>query len=334
MSYYSNKKKDAIRTALLGAFTVALCVGLYVGDKNYKATGPTNVRNNAAMHVHKRANPEIERAMLPLSARPSSNAHFTNNAQSALVMDSQSGDISYAKNADKLRKVASTGKLMTLYLAQRKAQQEHAWNAKVTVPKNISRMSYDDKDGIGSEMKLKVGHQYTVRDLYQAALIESSDSASVLLGEWVSGDNVKFVHLMNQQARAWHLGGHFISASGLENDSISKFGLKVAGGKTDGNMLSAKDLAIIGQHLLKEFPQITKWSSEQSAKVDGTTMTNLNYDLPGTAHSTNGCDGLKTGFTPSAGYCFVGTKKQGNSHRIIVLLNDSQVFSDGHKLLQ
>lgn len=333
MSYYGPKKKNTIRTALLAVLVIALGGGVYAGHQSYnRATGPTPVKTNAVVHKH--ANPEIEHAMLPLSAHPATDKQFSNNAKSALVMDSRTGDISYTKNVNTLRKVASTGKLMTLYLAQRKAQRLHAWNAKVTVPKSISAMSYDTKDGVGSEMKLKTGHLYTVRDLYQATLIESSNSAAVLLGEWVSGNNTKFVHLMNQQARAWHLDGHFISASGLENDSISKFGLKVAGGKTGGNMLSAKDLAVISQHLLKEFPQITKWSSESSAKVNGTIMENLNYDLPNTIHSTNNCDGLKTGFTPSAGYCFVGTKRQGDSHRIIVLLNDPQVFADGHNLLQ
>lgn len=276
----------------------------------------------------------VNHQQIPIFKKPIRNPKMPNTAQSALILDCKSGQVLYSKNATQERKVASTAKLMTLYLVQHKANKIHGWNKKITIPSNIAKMNHDQKDGLSSELKLNAGQKYTVQDLYKSALVESSDSASIVLGEWVAGNNDNFVKLMNAQARAWHLKARFISASGLENDSIAPFGLKVAGGKNSGNTMSALDLAIVTQHLLKEFPQITNWSSQSVMNVDGARITNINANLKGQTYYVPRCDGLKTGFTQSAGYCYVGSRKQDNSHRIAIVLDDPNEFRDGKTLLE
>ncbi len=143
-------------------------------------------------------------------------------AKSYLAMDAKTGEVLASHNGNTQRLVASTGKLMTIYLAVQKAEKENAWNKTVSVAGSGLR-SMGLSSAVGG-FQFKTGHKYTVKQLYDAALIESSNNAAIALGRWVSGSNAKFIKKMNAQAAAW--GGlssktKFVSASGLENDDLS-----------------------------------------------------------------------------------------------------------------
>ncbi|XIF19537.1 MAG: D-alanyl-D-alanine carboxypeptidase [Acetilactobacillus jinshanensis] len=178
-------------------------------------------------------------------------------AKSVVAMDADTGQILYQRNPNQPRKVASVSKLMTLYLVEQKANQIHGWNQTVKAAQSpqLRKMSYDKNIG---GFKFKKGHRYTVKDLFQAALIQSSNNSAIALGEWVAGNNRNFVKMMNQQAKAWHINAHFVSASGLENDDLKKYGLRITGDSHAGNLVSAKAVAIIAQHLLAQYPNVIK----------------------------------------------------------------------------
>lgn len=258
------------------------------------------------------------------------------HAKSALVMDANNGKVIYQKNPLQLRKVASNAKLMTLFLVEQKANQDHSWNQKVNIPNNLRSMSYDTVDGLGG-FKFKRNHTYTVSDLFKAALIQSSNNSAIALGEWVAnGNNNKFIDLMNKQAHLWHLKGYFVSSSGLENDSLSKFRLIVSGGKKGANEISALDLAIIARHFLQRYPNVINTAKQTQSTVDNQQLYNVNGLLPSGQFydSRLNVDGLKTGFTDSAGYCFVGTAQPKGKQRIItVVLHDDNEFSDTRKMM-
>lgn len=259
------------------------------------------------------------------------------HAKEVLVMDASNGNVLYNKGGHKLCKVASLAKLMTLYLVQRKARRINGWNDVVNIPNNLRKMSYDTKNGLGG-FKFQKGHNYTVRGLYEAAMIRSSNNAAIALGEWMTnGSNPKFVKMMNEQAKAWHLKAHFISSSGLENDDLKPYNLKITNGKKSGNEVSAIDIAIVAQHLLREYPQITNLSKRSSATVDGQKMYNVaSAILPGGPDYSSDLriDGLKSGYTKQAGGCYLGTCKPAGKHRIItVVLKDSQELQDTKKLM-
>ncbi|QBP17776.1 D-alanyl-D-alanine carboxypeptidase [Acetilactobacillus jinshanensis] len=256
-------------------------------------------------------------------------------AKSVVAMDAKTGQILYQRNPNQPRKVASVAKLMTLYLVEQKANHVHGWDQPVKAAQNkqLRKMSYNKKIG---GFKFKKSHRYTVRQLFQAAMIQSSNNSAIALGEWVAGNNRTFVKMMNAQAKAWHIKAHFISASGLENDDLKPYGLKVAGNSQAGNMVSAKALAIIAQHLLIQHPGVIKTSRVVSKKVDGQTLYNVNELLPGKAFAKKNLpvDGLKTGFTPDAGFCFVGTEQPKHKDRVItVVLHDVKDMTDTRSLM-
>ncbi|UQS86283.1 serine hydrolase [Nicoliella spurrieriana] len=258
------------------------------------------------------------------------------HAAAAMAIDATNGQVIYAKNANKKMKVASIAKLMTLYLVVRKAQETNGWNQVVdTSNAGLRSMSYNNN--IGGGFKFVAGRKYTVRQLYRATLIESSNNAAIALGQWVAGSNGNFIDMMNKQAQAWDLNATFNSASGLENNDLVHYGYKYTGGATAGNMVSAKALAVIAQHLLTYYPQVVNDAKLGTAKVAGQNLYNYNNLLKGRTFYDPKLyvDGLKTGYTPAAGLCFVGTGQLPGKHRIItVTINDPYEFSDQRDLMR
>ncbi len=134
---------------------------------------------------------------------------------------------------------------MTLYLVEQKvANTGSTWDSKVTTSySGLKRMGASSTYG-----GFKFNHNtYTVKQLYQAALIESSNNAAIALGQWVAGGstpsaNHHFIGMMNAQAKKWNLGhASFVSANGMEQSALRGYGYSVSG--RDANMVSAKDVA-------------------------------------------------------------------------------------------
>ncbi|WP_203619824.1 D-alanyl-D-alanine carboxypeptidase family protein [Apilactobacillus nanyangensis] len=258
------------------------------------------------------------------------------NASAAVALDATKNKVIYSQNGDKKIKVASLAKLMTLYLTIQKAEKTNGWNQVVdTSSKGLKELGSDVELG---GFKFKDGHKYTVRDLYKAALVQSSNNSAIALGQWVAGgSNVKFIKMMNEQAKAWHLDATFVSSSGLENSDLAKFGYAQVGGKDDANMISAKSIAIIADHVLSIYPKAIDDAKQVYEKVDGQTLFNENSLLPGRPFYDESLhvDGLKTGYTVAAGLCLVATAQQPGKDRVItVVVNDYAEFSDTAKLIK
>ncbi|XIF20058.1 MAG: D-alanyl-D-alanine carboxypeptidase [Acetilactobacillus jinshanensis] len=253
-------------------------------------------------------------------------------------MDARTGQIVYQKNENQHRLVASTGKLMDLYLVGRKINNTpNAWNQRVKINNGLRRMSYDGNDG---GYHFTGGHKYTVGNLMKAGIIASSNNAAIALGQWAGNSNHHFLYMENKQSRLWHLRAHFISASGLENGDLIPWGYGVRGYSNGaGNEVSAKDLAVISYHILKDYPQFLKYSKVGDMHEDGQNLYNYNEFLPHHDYTylVHGLhvDGLKTGWTPAAGYCFVGTAKMPHRDRIItVVLNDNHQWHESNDLMR
>lgn len=250
-------------------------------------------------------------------------AKYNKHSSATYVMNMDTNQVYYQKNADTKRAVASTAKLMTLYLAVQKAQNTNGWNQKVKISKSLAKMSRNKS--LGSYV-LKANHSYTVRNLYRATLIASSNSAAIALGQWVSGTNNNFIRLMNEQAQAFGIESEarFVSASGLENYDLYPYYIRY-GGRYDYNRVSAKALAVIASQLLKLYPAIVNDAKYYRYYQSGQTMHNTNELLQGGLRYVPSIfvDGLKTGYTPLAGNCLVSTSQlPGKNRVIIVTLND------------
>ena len=246
------------------------------------------------------------------------------NVKSAIAIDSNSGQILYAKNANKVLPIASMTKLVTIYLTLEAIKNKRiSWNTKVSPTANIVKIS-NNKDF--SNVPLKKDHTYTVRQLYQATLIESANGAAMCLAQVIGGSQKNFVDQMRTQLKKWNINDAKIyTVCGLPNGSLGKDAYPGIG-KNAENSMSAADMAIVGQHLLKKYPSVVKTTklAHKAFKDENETtmMDNFNWMLKGLSqyNAKYPVDGLKTGTTDAAGACFIGTIKHNGGRLITVVM--------------
>lgn len=245
------------------------------------------------------------------------------NVKSALAIDSRTGQILYAKNANQALPIASMTKLVTVYLTlQAIKNKQLTWKTKIEPTAAIVKVANNSEY---SNVPLKRKHLYTIKQLYQATLIESANGAAMCLAQAVSGSQVAFVKKMRKQLKSWEISDAKIyTVCGLPNGNVGKDAYPGIS-KNAENEMSAKDMAIVSQHLLNEFPQVinTTKIAHLNFKDQGssTKMENFNWMLKGLSQydSSLHVDGLKTGTTDAAGACFVGTATH-NGGRIITVV--------------
>ncbi|UQS84411.1 serine hydrolase [Apilactobacillus apisilvae] len=316
------------------SFSIAfllVIVGLtFIEMKNPNSIANQIIKNNKSQKPHSSV---IQFKNAPITN--SKDLKLVGEPKSMVAIDADKGKILYSHNAKHLEEIASLSKLMTLYLVIKKAQKVNGWNQIVnTSDPRLKKMG--DSYILGG-FKFNDGHKYTVRDLYKAALIKSSNNSAIALGEWVAGTNVKFIKMMNEQANEWHLNSHFVSSSGLDNTDLKPYGYHDVGGSNAVNEVSAEDIGKIAVYILKEYPEIVNDSKQTESYVNDQTLYNENGLLKGKPFYDPSLyvDGLKTGYTENAGLCFVGTsKKTGKDRLVTVTLDDNNEFSNTSTLMK
>lgn len=267
----------------------------------------------------------------------SANAQFDVAAESAILIEAKTGKVLFEKNADLALPPASMSKMMTEYLVLEAIKEgKFDWDSMVPV----SAFAHYVK---GSTVFLTEGEEHTVRDLMIALAAFSGNDASVALAEYVAGSEAAFVELMNEKARELGMTNtHFVNSSGLPNSMLGDF--MHTGSIEDQNLMSARDTAILARALVNDFPEVLEFASalekpEPFAQYD---LFNFNWMLPGhplgqaKPHAYPGLDGLKTGLTELAGYCFTGTAQRDGLRLIsVVMRSDSENtrFQETRKLL-
>jgi serine-type D-Ala-D-Ala carboxypeptidase (penicillin-binding protein 5/6) len=243
----------------------------------------------------------------------------TTKAQSVVLMDADSGQVLYAKDADQRRAPASTTKLMTMYLLE-KAIHNHQVSLTDEVPVTPDAYQVATEADV-SDAYLDPREHFTVQDMLKFIAVISANDATVAVADKLAGDKSAFVNEMNAEAKALGLTNtHF------ENPD----GLPVA-----NHYMSARDLATLAKDLVDSYPDILQYTSLPNVTVrKGQTWPSTD-DLVG---HYPGLDGLKTGYTADAGYCYVGTAKQNGVRLIVVVMADtkndiSQRFRDAEALL-
>ncbi len=256
-------------------------------------------------------------------------------ARAAFVMDATSGQVLYQQNADKKYPIASLSKLLTVYLTVKAINDgQIGWDDPVPISKDLLKLSHSYAY---SSLRMKRSDTFTVRQLVAAAMIASSNSAATALGEYVAGSNGQFIQLMNQQSADWGIEAHFISSSGLDNTDLKDYNLVLPGtGEKEENLVSAKAITIVAQHLLAADPDITTISSKTETSINGTQIFNENSCLPGQAQykKESHIDGLKTGFTENAKLCFTATYTVNGQRMIATILGGDTTFSAMNKLIK
>ena len=214
-------------------------------------------------------------------------------AKSYMLVDVTAGQILAAKDIDSPVEPASLTKLMTAYLVF------DALNAKkisLTQPFPVSERAWKMP---GSRMFIDPSMKVPVEDLIKGMIVQSGNDAVMALAEGVGGTAERFVELMNQQAKV--LG---MKATTYKNPE----GLTEA-----GHITTARDLSILAQRLMQDFPQYTGYYALKTYRYPGTPAANeSNRNL--LLFRDPSVDGLKTGHTDAAGYCLIATAKRDYPH--------------------
>lgn len=238
------------------------------------------------------------------------------SAKGYLLMDYHSGEVLVAKNADVKMNPASLTKLMTAYVAGQEMNRGNIrFDDQVVVSRNAWAKNFPDS----SKMFIEVGTSVSMSDLYRGLIVQSGNDASVAIAEHVAGSEAAFVSLMNAWAEKLDLqNSAFTNPHGLDSDGLYS---------------TPRDIAKLGQAIIRDLPAVYPFYSETSFTYNGITQYNRNGLL---WDKSMNVDGIKTGHTDNAGYSLVSSATEGKMRLIAVVMGTKDMNarkSESKKLL-
>ena len=245
-------------------------------------------------------------------------------AQSAVLMDADSGRVLFGKEEEAIRPMASTTKIMTCIIAL-----EHMTDNEIVTASAYA--ASQPKVHLG----VREGQQFYLRDILFSLMLESHNDSAVMVAEVIAGSVEAFVKMMNEKAEELGLTKtHFVTPNGLD-------------GEDEGGVhaTTAMELAKIMKYCIMDSPE-----KEMFLDITGTKEYHFR-DLKGTSSYTctnhnafltmmDGAISGKTGFTADAGYCYVGALRRDERTFIVALLacgwpnHKGYKWSDTKKLME
>ena len=266
--------------------------------------------------------------LLPLFSLTSADAYedFTLDAKAGLLIEADTGEILYEKNAHQENFPASLTKVMVALLVFEAIDE-----GKIALTDSVTatESAFEGLSSDGSTANIVPGETMTVEQLLNCMLIVSANETCNILGEYISGSVEAFVARMNE--RATELGcehTHFANATGLHNSQ---------------HYTTAWDLYLITREAMKH-EKFMEICNSKSYTVPTTNMT----DKPRELHSTNflisnwrargyvyrDAQGIKTGSTEEAGHCLVSSAVRGDRQLVSVVLGAEKItLADGKSTL-
>ena len=240
------------------------------------------------------------------------------NAQTYVLMDYNSGAVLASLNPDQRQYPASLTKMMTSYVVGTALKQGKIHNEDmVTISETAWGRNFPDS----SKMFLNLNQQVSVGDLNKGIIIVSGNDACVAVAEHISGTIANFVDTMNK----------YVQQFGLKNTNFT-----TPHGLDDPNQYStARDMAIIGAHIIRDLPEEYKIYAEKDFTFNKIKQPNRNGLL---WDKTINVDGMKTGHTSQAGYNLVASATSPNNMRLISVVMGVPTYKgrevESKKLLQ
>ena len=207
-------------------------------------------------------------------------------ARQYILLDLTTGQTLAERDADSPTDPASLTKLMTAYLVFGALRDS---KLALEQPVAVSQRAWDERKGDPSLMFIDTTMRPTVDELLHGMIVISGNDASVALAEAVGGSLDTFVAMMNRQAQAWN----------LKNTAFRN----VTGLTESGHKASARDVAVIASHIVRDFPQFYRYYSIKEYTYNKIRQDNRNLLM----RRDPTVDGMKTGFTDAAGYCLVAS---------------------------
>jgi len=297
----NNKKKIIAILIPLAVFGISVGIKLTLNFENFSMI-PVSV------YEIKQKNPEI---VYYKGSSFKEVSDISLNAQAAILVESSTGTVLYAKNEHQRRDPASITKIMTAMVALERGDLSDV----VTVSENSVKTG-------GSSIGLKAGEQHNLEELIRSTMVKSGNDGAVAIAEHIGQGNVEnFVELMNLRA----------DSIGLENTNfVNPHGLT-----HDNHFSTAYDLAMMCMMGLKDkkFSDIVSTKEQWYSMIEnGETdwFQNTNKLL----WSFEGADGVKTGTTNRAGNCLAASATRNGLQFIAVVLNSSSRWNDCASLLE
>lgn len=245
--------------------------------------------------------------------------------EAAILINADTGDVLFEKNADDLHYPASTTKIMTVLLGVLMGDME---STVVTTPTAVTLGEEN-----ASTIPLEVGQEINFKDLLNATMVASGNDGANLIAETISGSQEQFATLMNEAAYNYGcFNTHFTNAHGLHNDY---------------HVSTARDLAIIAQEAMRndtfrEIAGLYSFTLPRNNINDGRRLTSRDSIFKSRSETPEDqqyyyeyATGVKTGYYSLAGYCYVASAYKDGIHLISVVLKGTsykRCFTDSIRM--
>lgn len=211
------------------------------------------------------------------------------NVRAYILADFETGQVLEQYNIDEVVEIASISKLMSYIIIMEEVSKGNiALDDIIKIDKDTTKIK-------GSSFKLKVGEEFTVKELIEAAMVVSGNDATYALAKHVAKTEEKFVQRMNEKAKEM----------GLKNTVFyNSTGLPVAQTNVQ-NQMTTREIFQLSRYLIEKYPNVL-----QTAKIRAIEVVSRDFFQRNTnplLDEIKEVDGLKTGFTNKAGYCYVST---------------------------
>ncbi len=214
----------------------------------------------------------------------------------SIVIDAETGDVVYSRQANARRIPASLVKMMTLYMTF-----EALASGKLTLDRRL-KVSRTAAGRSPTKLGLKPGKTIKVEDAIVGLITKSANDAATVLAEALAGNESRFARLMTIKGRKLAMKrSSFRNASGLPNRRQRS---------------TASDMAKLARALIRDFPQYYHYFSRQTFKYGRKVYKNHNKFLA----SYDGADGIKTGYTRASGFNVAVSAKRGERRLIAIVI--------------
>lgn len=220
---------------------------------------------------------------------------------SAFVIEPTTGRVLFEDNADKAVPTASMAKMMTLLIAMEEIRDGNlTYDTPITISARASRMG-------GSQVYLRAGSVWPLKNLLIATMVHSANDASTAIAEKIAGSNESFADLMNAKAQDLGLkNSRFFDPHGLPADNPS-----------NNNVMSARDLAILGMELMKH-PFMRQLAVIPEMEFRNGTLERI-YNPNRLLRFYEGTTGIKTGYSGPAGFSVTASARRNNMELVCVV---------------
>ena len=251
----------------------------------------------------------------PTAAMPVPPAPVPSGAKAWLLMDFDTGQVLAGENIDQRVDPASITKVMTSYVVNAEMR-----NGKIK-PTDLVTMSERAwrEGGAGTEGSysgFELNSRSPLTDIEKGMSVQSGNDAAIALAEHTAGSEEAFAALMNAYAaRLGMKNSHFTNAHGLSDPN---------------HYSTARDLAILGRAMIRDFPEAYAYNSLKEYTVGSITQHNRNGLL---WREGSGVDGIKTGHTQAAGFCLLASAKRGDQRFVSIVMGiDAKTQGEGFRL--